>query len=50
MTAATPTPRTLAPILTAKQRADLAAYVRELTAEGRHLEASTLAAEFFPLV
>ena len=44
----TPT-RTLAPILTEKQRKDLAAYIRELTAEGLHLEASTLAAEFFPL-
>jgi hypothetical protein len=47
---ATPTPRAIAPALTAKQRADLAAYVVELTREGRHLEASTLAAEFFPLV
>lgn len=28
--------------MTAKQRADLLAYVRELTAEGRHAEAAEL--------
>lgn len=34
--------------LTEKQREDLREYVRELTAEGRHLEASTLYSSFFP--
>ena len=35
--------------LSAKQRADLVDWIRELTMEGRHLEASTLYSTYFPL-
>ncbi|MGA0985074.1 MAG: hypothetical protein ACO3ST_10495, partial [Burkholderiaceae bacterium] len=43
-------PRAAAPALTDAQRLALLEYVQELTAEGKHLEASTLYAEYFPLV
>lgn len=36
------------PELTEKQARDLQDYITELTREGRHLEASTLYASFFP--
>lgn len=53
MTATTPTacplPSTV-PTLSAAQRDAIREWVRELTREGRHLEASTLAAEYFPLI
>jgi hypothetical protein len=39
-----------AAITTEAQRKALAEYVRGLTNEGRHLEASTLYAIYFPLV
>ena len=46
---ACPLPATV-PTLTVAQRQAIVDWIRELTREGRHLEASTLAAEYFPLV
>ena len=46
---ACPLPTTV-PTLPVAQRQAIADWIRELTREGRHLEASTLAAEYFPLV
>ena len=43
-------PRAAAPALTDAQRLALLEYVEDLTAEGKHLEASTLYAEYFPIV
>lgn len=52
MTTTTDTRTTcLLPIeLTQKQKADILAWIRELTNEGRHLEASTLYTQYFGMV
>ena len=36
------------PLLSAKERADIIDWIRELTRNGRHLEASTLYNTYFP--
>ena len=46
---ACPLPTTV-PTLTPAQRQAITDWIRELTREGRHLEASTLHAEYFPFV